>query len=1075
MRSGAIKQLQQQSGVEFVFDEQVLQLEKILVKEMDANAQPLQNVLNQLLSGTAIEYTQKGRQAVLLSKKQEPGIISGRVVDTLGMALPGATIRVVELNQSTGTDKDGNYSISVKPGIYTVEASFVSYEKHVKSNVTVAERQSLSLDFVLTEALGNLDEVIVVGYGIQKRENLAGSVVAIQSDEIVRAPVANITSALAGRLPGLVSLQSNGRPGNDQATLSIRGFGSPLILIDGVEGDINTVDPNEIASISVLKDASASIYGARAGNGVIMVTTKRGVIQAPSINFKSVFTAQGNTLMPTMSSSGQLAEILREGHIQSGQPVETAPYTEEEIQKFYAGTDPQYPNTDWFNLLVRDWAPQQQHNISVRGGSDKVRYYGLFGYLNQQTVMKRSDASFERFNLRSNLDAYIAKGLKARVDFSSIIRNNKFPYRGMTSNFFGDLWNTSPVYPAAFPDPSKISYAGGGGTGGAHITSDRSLTGYNDGKDQDTHFVLDLTYDFDGWLQGLQVRSLVDYLQGYGSSKQFQIPVSFYNYDYAADIYTLAGNFGTSSNLNLARTSNRQITSQSYLGYKKIFNQVHDLHVLGIYEVIDYFNDRITAARSNFLTSSIDEMLAGSTSGMTNSGSTAEMGRKSIIGRVNYTLLNRYILESSLRVDASAKFAPESRWGYFPGVSLAWKISDERFLQSVKNLDMMKLRLSYGTSGNDGIGNFQYLAGYSITDQNSGGSYLFGNDKLPGIVPRGLANVSLTWERLKTYNVGLDVSLWKEFLYFNLDAFYRQRDGIPAIRSSSLPGSFGAVMPTENLNSKDTRGFDLMLASNHRVGDFSWNVAANISWSRSKWTAFDEPNYSDLDQERINKQTGHWDNRTFGYLSGGLFTSQEEIDQLPYDQDLRGNSTLRPGDVKYLDVNGDGEITWRDQVEIGKGNFPMWMGGFNGSVKYRSFDLSFLFQGAFGYNIFANGRQAGMVSTFFYENRWTEQNNVSDALVPRVGGAASNGWTSTYNQIDASYLRLKNIHIGYTFDSKVLRTQYINNIRLFFAGTNLFTWSKLNKYDIDPEAPTGMGGLYYPQQRTLSAGLELTF
>jgi hypothetical protein len=323
--------------------------------------------------------------------------------------------------------------------------------------------------------------------------------------------------------------------------------------------------------------------------------------------------------------------------------------------------------------------------------------------------------------------------------------------------------------------------------------------------------------------------------------------------------------------------------------------------------------------------------------------------------------------------------------------------------------------------------------------------------------------------------MGLDVSLWRELLYFNFDAFYRQRDGIPAVRFTSLPSSFGATMPTENLNSQDTRGFELVLGANHRIGDLSWNLSANISWSRSKWTTYDEPVYTDPDQERINKKTGQWDNLTFGYRSAGLFTSQEEIDQLPYDQDLRENSTLRPGDVKYLDMNGDGEITWRDQVVIGKSNFPMWMGGLNGNFKYKSFDLSFLFQCAFGYNIYANARQAGMVSTFFYENRWTEQRNVPDALVPRVGGAASNNWTSDYSQIDASYVRLKNAYFGYTFDTKLLHTSYIKSIRIFLAGTNLLTWSKLNKYDIDPEAPTGMGGLYYPQQRTVSAGLEFTF
>lgn len=1066
-----IKDLERRSSIDFGFTE-VLKLKSKRTGPMNFENIALGEFLKILLTPYRIDYKEISN-AIILSKVQTTGILTGRVSTVEGTPITGATVRIKGTEIVTVTDETGTYKIDLKPGTYSLEISFISYKTAEEIGIGIEEGLEKTVDVILEESEGLLNEVVVIGYGSQKRENLTGAVASIQTNEITQNGVANVSNMLAGRLPGLVTLQSNGRPGADQATLNIRGFGAPLVLVDGVEGDINMLDPNEIASISVLKDASAAVYGARAGNGVIMVTTKRGNAQSPTISFKSNITIQGSTNMPKMSSSGQFAEVQREGHIQGGQPAETAPYTEVEIEKFYNGTDPQYPNTNWFDLLMRDWAPQQQHTLSVLGGSEKIKYYGMVGYLHQETIMKRSDASFSRYNLRSNLDAQIAKGLKARFDFSTIVGISKYPFRGMTSNFFGDLWNTSPVYAAEFPDKSKTSFAGGGGTGGAHITSDRKLTGYNDRRDQDLKAVLDLNYQFDGVLKGLEARSLVDYHQGFGAGKIFQIPVSFYNYDYGANVYTLAGNFGASSNLNLSRATDRQVTTQTYLTYKK-FIADHDIQAMGVYETIDYYNDNLMAARSNFLTSAIDEMLAGSTDGMTNSGSTFEMGRSSIIGRLNYSYRNKYILEASLRADASAKFPKDSRWGYFPSILVAWKLSDENFLRNMKNLDLAKLRLSYGSSGNDGIGNFQYLAGYAITDQTSGGSYIIGSSKTPGIIQRGLANPDLTWEQLSTYNVGLDLSLYKELLYVNMDLFYRKRNGIPGIRSISLPSSVGAVMPTENLNSDDTRGFDLAVGTSKTWNNFSWKIQANISWSRSKWVYFDEPNYADPDQERINKKTGNWTNRTFGYIADGLFSSQDEIKNLPYDQDLRENETLRPGDVKYLDLNNDGLINWKDQKVIGYNNFPMWMSGINANIRYKKFDLSFLLQGGFGYNIHANTRQAGMISTFFYDNRWTEENNNRNALVPRVGGAGSNGWTSNYNQIDASYLRLKNLYFGYSFDGDFLRTAYLKNVRVFVSGSNLFTWSKLNKYSIDPEAPSGGGGLYYPQQRTLSAGIEIS-
>jgi len=1011
----------------------------------------------------ALQQLLMNRGELTYAEKPQRQTVTGSVRDEQGNPLAGVSIAVKGSNRTDVTNGEGNFSIAANAGEVLV-FSFVGFQLQ---EVTVPV--SSTLDVVLIADMQNLNEVVVVGYGTQKRVNLAGSVSSITGDEITKTPVASVSNTLAGRLPGLITLQSTGLPGSDNATLKIRGFDGPLVLIDGAEGNINAIDANEIESISVLKDASASIYGARAGNGVILITTKRGQTGKPTLTLNTSTTWQGITNMPRMASSGQLAEMRREGHIQGGQPEATAPYTPEEIQKFYEGGDLQYPNTDWYDLLIRTWSPQQQHNLSVRGGSEKIKYYGMLGYLKQETFFKRSDAGYQRYNLRSNIDATITEGLTARMDLSTSIGMRDYTTRNLDDNIWGDFWNTQPMYPAEFPDKDKIPYAEGGGTGGAHITTDRELSGYSDRRSQDLRAVFELAYDFRP-IPGLKAKALVDYKQNYASTKNFSKPVPFYRYDFAADVYTHAGAFGSTANLSYNLPSGRQILSQGSLAYDRVFNDIHDVSVLALFESTDYYDDYVSAARSNFLTPEIDQMLAGSTEGMTNNAGTTEMGRMSWVGRLNYSFDNRYIVEATLRADASAKFPPATRWGYFPGISLAWRLEQEAFLSDFHALDALKLRASYGASGNDNVGNFAYITGYDISSSATGGSYLWGSSRYPGILSKGLPNPNLTWEELKIYNAGTDFSFWKGQFYGSVDAFYRQRTGIPANRLITLPSTFGASLPAENLNSTDTRGFEVMLATRSQAADLRWDIRGNISWARSKWIDYEEPDYVDADQKRINKRSGHWTDRTFGYLSDGLFTSQEEIDNLPYDQDLRDNTTLRPGDVKYLDSNSDGVIDWKDQVEIGQGTVPTWIVGLNPTFQYKGFDLDFLLQGALGFHVVAsiNGN-----SEEFYNNRWTAENNDRNAIIPRLGGASANGWLSDYRLVKGDYLRLKSVNIGYTFKKELFGSVGIQSLRLFASGVNLFTVSALNKYALDPEMPSGRGSLYYPQQRNLSFGLTL--
>lgn len=1003
-----------------------------------------------------------------LSFAQQKIIVNGNVFTENNVPLAGVSINVKGSSGGTTTNAEGKFTIQVNKGT-TLVLSFVGYEEKqvfVKNEKSVGNIQMVSM----TSALG---EVVVIGYGIQKKATVTGAISSVKGEQLSVAPLASTTNTLAGRLPGLISLQSSGQPGADAAALSIRGFGNALVIVDGAEVDFNNIDPNTIESISILKDGAASIYGARAGNGVILVTTKRGKNEKPTITFNSSYTLQGITTMPKPVSSGQFTEMASETWLQSGMPAATVPYTPEQIQKYYKGTDPLYPNTDWYNVLIRKWAPQQQHNLSFSGGNEKIKYYGFLGYLNQGSIWRKSGGDYSRYNFQSNVDAQITDELSLQFDFSTIVeaRNSTNRLQSAGPTIWQDFWNTSPLYPATLPDPTKISYADGRGTGGAHVTSNRDISGYNDRDDQNIKGTISLNYNVSA-VKGLSAKSFINVIQNYGTSKGFFKPYTFYTYDPDSKIYRVAGGAGTFASLGIGKDESRVIISQFSVNYDRIFNKDHHIKALGLYEAIDYSSDNISALRQNFLTPAIDQLFAGSTNGMYSNGSATEMGRKSYIGRLNYSFKNKYLVETSLRADASAKFPSNERWGYFPSISVGWRIDQENFMHKFKNLDNLKIRLSYGESGNDGVSNFQYLSGYQY-----GSTYVFGGTAQQGLVSKGLANPYLTWEKIKIYNFGTDFSFWNRKLYGEFDAFYRMRSGIPATRITTLPSTFGSSLPPENINSLNDRGFELRLGTSGVINkDFSWDVDGNISWSRSKWDHYEEPDYKDPIQAR-NKQSGRWTDRVSGYLSDGLFTSQDEINNLTFNQDSRNNISLKPGDIKFKDINGDGVLNWKDQVEIGKGTTPHWMLGFNTNLNYKNFDLSVLFQGAFGYYDYIVLQHGGLVSpAIMYNERWTQANNNRNALVPRLGGGAAINYSlgSDYWYKKAGYLRLKVLSLGYNIPKNVLNKIRFDQVRIYIAATNLLTFDKLKKYALDPEAPSGQAGFYYPQQKTITFGINLS-
>lgn len=994
---------------------------------------------------------------------QQTSSVRGVIVDENGIPVIGAAVQEKGTTNGTVTDFDGNFTLNVSEGV-TLVVSYVGYR-------TQEIKATDNMKVVLKEDAELLDEVVVVGYGTQRKGNLTGSISNVKSEKLTTAPVGNVTNMLAGQLPGLTVKQTSGIPGSDGATLKIRGYSDdPMVVVDGVEGSLNSIDPSQIESITVLKDGAASIYGARAGNGVILVTTKRGVDSKPVITLNSSYTLQGSTKVIKPGSSGQRAEWAREAHLNAGLPESQVPYTEEQIQKYYDGTDPDYLNTDWFDAVMRKWAPQQNHNLSVRGGSEKIKYYGYAGFNRQETIMKTNGGNYTRFNIQSNVDAKVTDEVTLTMDMMYIKEEQYLTGIGEGLGhplFWEQLYNAEPRYPISLPDPDKMSYAGIP-YGNPLFATNTELGGYRRNDKDYMRINGALTYDVKQ-VKGLKFKALISYNRYVSNFKQFRKQGDFYVYNTESGEYSLFRKSQDPTSLSLSSSFNFDLTQQYSVHYENMFDDKHRVTALGLFESINYGYKYFDTKRSDFMSSVLDQIFAGNPDTAQNSGSESEMGRVSWVARLNYSYMDKYLIETIFRADASAKFPKNSRWGYFPSVSLGWVMSEEDFIKKLGVVDQLKIRMSYGQSGNDNVGNFKYLAGYAFD-----GSYIIDNKVASGLYSTGLANALLTWEKMSIYNAGVDFSLFNRKLYGTLEGFYRLRDGIPGNRVVSLPSSFGAELPQENLNSIDTRGFEFNVGTTGKVGDLSYDVSANISWSRSKWVHYDEPEYSDPDQKRIYELTGQWIDRRMGYVSDGLFTSQEEIDNLGYIyKDLNGNSTLRPGDVKYKDLNNDGVLDWKDQTEIGSGAMPHWTYGANVSLKYKGFDLSALFQGAFDYT--TNVNLEGAASVLKFENRWTEEENNPHSLVPRPGGASTNWLYSDYRNHNTAYLRLKNFTIGYEIPKSVLQHIGVDRLRLYFAGTNLFTLSTLNKYGVDPEMPEGTPAYYYPQQRTLSFGLNLSF
>ncbi|GKG78939.1 SusC/RagA family TonB-linked outer membrane protein [Parabacteroides goldsteinii] len=1067
-----IKEIEKVSDYRFFYNDDLSDLNKVISIEIKNG--DIKDIMKQITQQAAVSYVLKANRQVVLSlasidQQKDVVKIAGKVIDEQGEGVIGANVMEKGTTNGTITDLDGKFYLEVS-GKSILQVSYIGFNTQ---EIQVNGQKLFTIR--MTEDSQSLDEVVVVGYGTQKKLNLTGAVATLKNEELVKTPVASTTNALVGRLPGLIAKQKSGQPGFDAADINIRSFGSALVIVDGVEQSFNNIDANEIESVSILKDASAAIYGARAGNGVILVTTKRGQSGKPNILFNGTLTSQSYTNFPEPVDAGQYATLFREAQINSGVPENQTKFSEEDIAKYFAGNDPQYPSTNWYDEIMKKSALQQQYNLTIRGGTDVVKYYTFLGYLSQDGMFKGDNTGYRRFNVRSNLDVNLTSDLTFSLDLSAIKDDVRQSNRPASEEWFWmDFFDSTPTSHASFPDPTKVPHIGPGPFN-AIINTHEDLGGYDKTYKNTLNGAFSVNYKVRP-VPGLSAKLKLNYQQVSYDRKNWTKQNDIWDYDYATDTYTLYGKSMPTS-LKQEFHKNQTITGQFSLNYDRVFNKDHSINGLALVEIIDYNNGNFSAYRENYVTSAIDQLFAGGTINQQANGSASVSGRASLVARANYAYRGKYLLEATARYDGSPNFPKNKRWGFFPSISAGWRMSEETFIKNnLTWIDNLKLRAGVSQTGFDSVGAFQYLTGYKFEGYN-----VLGGKEVPGLTTTGIANTNISWETMTLYNVGLDLSVLNSKLYSEIDVFYRKRDDMLGTRVVSLPNTFGATLPSENINSQSTRGFEVLIGHRGNFSDFSYDISGNVSWSRSKWIHYDEPDYTDPDDIRLKKKSGQWIDVYNAYKSDGLFTSQEEIDNLGYDMDGMGNTSLRPGDIKIVDINNDGEVDWRDARNIGSGGTPHIIYGINLNMKYKGFDLSVFAQGAADYYVqlqSGNINIDGVRTPFkvIWNERWTPENNDRDAIIPRQKiGQTTNNWNSDYWYKNASYLRLKNVTLGYTFNKSLVQKLRMENLRLFVVGTNLFAINPLRKYGLDPETPDATRGWSYPVTKSVSLGLNVSF
>ena len=987
--------------------------------------------------------------------------VSGVIVDENNEPVIGASVIVKGTNNGTITDLDGKYVLKDVPQNATLDISYIGYETlSLKANDKDLAR------ITMHEDAKNLDEVVVVGYGTQKKVSVTGSMASTKGSDLSKVPTPNITNTLAGRLPGLISYNRSGEPGYDDAGLLIRGASttgdaSPLIVVDGVAdraGSLGRIDPNDIESITILKDASAAIYGSRAANGVVLVTTKRGTSDRITINYNGNVGISSPTILPDMCESWQYAELLNE--------ITPGSYSDEDIQKFKDGSDPlNYPNVNALDAMLKQ-AILTQHNVSASAGGKYISFYASLGYKYQDNYYKNSASNYSQYNFRTNIDFTPHKDIKVGLNVAFRQENRNSPITG-SEDIWRYLLKYNPMVNIWFPG-TNYGNVSSSQDNFSPATGVDGTSGYQ--RDRQSYLNADLTLHWDlPWItEGLSIDAGLYIDRADVFYKNFQ--KKYYLYQQTGDTYQPQEQGQNILDQNMHQTLG--ITMNARLNYKRTFNDVHNLNVFVAYEQYKSRYDYMQARRQDFISSSLDELFAGDANSATNDGKASETARMNYFGRLDYDYAGKYLFQFNWRYDGSENFPKGNRFGFFPGVSVGWRISEEDFWKEhVEWMEYLKIRASWGQMGNDKVDAFQYMTAYTYDNP----AILNG-----GVINNGLwllrtANPNITWEVANTYNVGIEAKFLRYF-NFEADFFKTKRNNILATRNAAIPEYAGLTLPDENIGICSNIGTELTLGFAKQINK-DWRVMAsgNFTYNHSTIDFIDEPSETLPWQRRTGLSIGTNGDMYLMYEADGIFRTQEELDAYPH------LAETRVGDVRFKDINKDGVIDGDDKVRQDKPAVPRIMYGINLGASYKNWSLNMLWQGAaqvWQYTFM----EAGTIGNFtkdFYENRWTEDNiNAEyprtynrDATVTGAGSYRNTMWLD-----NASYLRLKSIELAYDFPKSWLKKTPLTAVRLSLSGYNLFTITGIK--NIDPETQEnsqGWAAWNTPQSKVYNFGINVTF
>lgn len=1029
--------------------------------------------------------------------KQQSTVVGIVTSSSDGLRLAGVSVSIKGTSQGVSTDEEGRYAIENVPTGAVLVFSMVGY---TTKEETVGNRNMI--DVILEPTTSDLEEVVVVGYGTQRRETITGSVASVKSAELMKSPTVNVSNALAGRLPGVVATQSSAEPGYDGASIRIRGTNTlgnsgPLIVIDGIParaGGFERISPADIDNISVLKDASAAIYGARAANGVILITTKRGKTGKPSLSYTFNQAFSQPTVIPELADAVQYSEMRNELEIfklpvdewaaaqaafrESGSytrndgSVLTAPASPEDMRLYADGSDPWgHPNTDWYGAALKNWSPQSQHNLQISGGTEDIKYLTSIGYQTQDAYYKKSATGYEQYDVRINLDANINKYISTKIGLLGRQEDRHFPTKS-AATIFRMLMRGIPTEPAFWPNGMPgpdIEY----GENPVVITTDQ--TGYDRDKRYyfQTNGQVDITIP---WVEGLKFSGTASVDKYIKKTKRWEIPWYLYTWqgDYEDDGVTpllVRGQRGPADpRLTQGDEDQLNVLLGGVLTYDRTFGD-HTLNLLAGVNRETIRNDNFNAFRRYFISTSIDYLFAGGEAEKNNGGGAWERARLNYFGRVGYNFRSKYIAEFLWRYDGSYMFPESSRYGFFPGVMAGWMISEENFWKDgVPFVNYLKLRGSYGQMGNDNIEYDGTLQEYQYFSTYGFGTYIVGNELVKSLYESRVPNSFITWEVANNYNIGLDGQLMDNKFNFTVEWFKNRRESILWRRNASIPQTTGMTLPAENIGIVENGGWDFAVGYTDQFGDLSLTVGLNGGYAKNKIIFWDEaPGAPEWQQS-----TGRTINSGLYYIYDGVFRDEAEIAANTLDYSSVTNS-LRPGDMKFVDYNNDGKITSDDRVRRDKNTIPTFQGGLNIGLQYKGFDLTLLFQGAAGGELRVGTDESGAIGNFlvdFYKNRWRVDAPSSEH--PRIADRSDQYYSSgnTYWLRSTDYVRLKNLELGYTFPNRWMEQAGISNLRIYVSGFNLLTWDETGVFDPESINQTGQ---YYPQARLLNTGIAVTF